>query len=176
MFKEKAVFLDRDGVINQAIVRDGKPYPPKSLKSLKIISGVNDSLQSLISNGWKVIVVTNQPDPARGFTSRREVEKINDHIKQVLSITEVFTCYHIDKDRCYCRKPKAGLLIFAAKKYKINLNNSYMIGDRWKDIEAGNRAGCKTFFIDYSYKEKKPVNFTYQVKSFNEAVKIILKN
>jgi len=175
MFKEKAVFLDRDGVINQGIVRDGKPYPPKNLKSLKIILGVNDSLQSLILNGWKIIVVTNQPDVARGFTFHKKVEKINNYIKHILPITEVFTCYHDDHDSCDCRKPKPGLLISAAKKYKINLNNSYMIGDRWKDIEAGNRAGCKTFFIDYAYKEKKPVNFTYRVKSLEEAVKIILK-
>ena len=172
---EKAVFLDRDGVINRAIIKNGKPYPPINLDSVEILTGVEKSLIALSALGWKIIVVTNQPDVARGIITKEEVEKINNYMKYLLPITDFYTCYHDDNDFCDCRKPKPSSLTCAAKNYNIDLNKSYMIGDRWRDIEAGNRAGCKTFFIDYSYSEKQPVNYTYRVKSLKEAVDIIIR-
>lgn len=171
---KKAVFLDRDGVINKAIIIDGKPYPPPSLDAVEILSEVKESMEALQNSNWMIFVVTNQPDVARGKISKEEVEKINNHLKNLLPIDELYTCYHDNNDFCDCRKPKPGVLTSVAKNNNIDLNNSYMIGDRWSDIEAGNRAGCKTFFIDYSYKEKKPSNYTFQVKSLKEAVDIIL--
>ena len=102
-----------------------------------------------------MIGITNQPDVARGTQTREIVEQINAFLLDRLPIEEIFVCYHDNHDQCDCRKPKPGLIIAAAQKYKIDLNNSFMIGDRWTDVEAGRRAGCKTFFIDYEYNEIK---------------------
>jgi len=173
---EKAVFLDRDGVLNRAFIKNGKPFPPYDLNNLEILEGVKDIIVDLKKSNWLVIVVTNQPDVARNITSKKDVEKINNYLKLILQFDEIYTCYHDNDDFCDCRKPKPGMLVTASRKNNIVLKNSYMVGDRWSDIEAGNKVGCKTIFIDYNYKEKKPVNFNYRVKSINEAAKIILKN
>jgi D-glycero-D-manno-heptose 1,7-bisphosphate phosphatase len=173
---QKAVFLDRDGVLNRSIIKDGKPYTPFDLDDLEILDGVKESIFALQEANWLVIIVTNQPDVARNKTSKDNVEKINKYLKSTLHFNEIYTCYHDDNDFCDCRKPKPGMLLAASKKKNINLKNSYMIGDRWSDIEAGNSAGCKTIFLDYNYKEKRPFNYKYKVKSLKEATNIILKN
>lgn len=170
----RAVFLDRDGVINRAVVRDGKPYPPANLAELEILPGVADALVALHEAGFLLIVVTNQPDVARGTTPMAVVEKINNHLVSCLPIDEFRTCYHDSADGCDCRKPLPGAIITAAGKHGIDLGESYMVGDRWRDIEAGQRAGCKTVFIDYGYEEKQPESVDYRVKSLQEASKIIL--
>ena len=172
----KAVFLDRDGVINRATVMNGKPYSPVGLNNLEILNGVKESITAMQNANWIVIVVTNQPDVARNKISKDDVEKINDYLKSTLLFNEIYTCYHDNNDFCDCRKPKPGMLLTASKKNNISLKNSYMIGDRWTDIEAGNRAGCTTIFVDYNYKEKRPFNYKYKVKSLKEATDIILKN
>jgi D-glycero-D-manno-heptose 1,7-bisphosphate phosphatase len=118
--------------------------------------------------------VTNQPDVARGTTSREAVEEINKHLALHLVIDEFYSCFHDSDDNCDCRKPKPGSLLAAAKKHSIDLGASYMVGDRWRDIEAGKQAGCKTIFIDYGYTEKQPGSFDYRVGSLLEASKIIL--
>ncbi len=166
--------MDRDGVINRAIVRDGKPYPPANLASLEIISGVADAMQLLHNAGWLLIVVTNQPDVARGATQLADVEAINLHLQQCLPIDEFRTCYHDSSDGCNCRKPLPGALIAAAYAHGIDLTSSYMVGDRWRDTEAGERAGCKTIFLDYGYDEKQPEKFNHRVRSLAEAADIIL--
>ena len=171
---QRAVFLDRDGVINRAVVRDGKPYPPFNLADLEILHGVADALQALRNEGWLLIVVTNQPDVARGTASLADVEAINLHLRQSLSIDEFRTCYHDSSDGCNCRKPLPGALLAAATAHGIDLPVSYMVGDRWRDIEAGKRAGCKTIFIDYGYAEKQPKKFNHRVRSLTEAANIIL--
>jgi len=170
----KAVFLDRDGVINRAVVRGGKPYPPANLAALEILPGVSGAMQSLHDAGWLLIVVTNQPDVARGTTSRADVESINQHLQQCLPIDEFRTCYHDGDDGCACRKPKPGALLAAAKTLDIDLAASYMVGDRWRDVEAGERAGCKPIFIDYGYAEKQPETVNHRVQSLTEAADIIL--
>jgi D-glycero-D-manno-heptose 1,7-bisphosphate phosphatase len=171
---KRAVFLDRDGVINRALVRDRKPYPPKNILELEILPGVVEALESLSDAGWVLVVVTNQPDVTRGVTNLVDVEKINNYIKRILPIHEFRTCYHDDHDGCSCRKPNPGALYAAAHVHNINLKSSYMIGDRWRDIEAGERAGCETIFIDYGYDEKQPKHFDHRVCSLAEAAKIIL--
>ena len=170
----KAIFLDRDGVINRALVRDGKPYPPADLASMEILPGVNEAMRALHDAGWLLIVVTNQPDVARGTTTRAEVEAINDHLQHTLPIDEFRTCYHDSDDGCDCRKPLPGLLLAAANNLDIDLTASYMVGDRWRDIEAGEHAGCKTIFIDYGYAEKQPTFVNLRVRSLLEAARIIL--
>lgn len=170
----QAVFLDRDGVINRAVVRDRKPYPPVNIAALEILPGVFSALKLLHNSGWLLIVVTNQPDVARGTALLADVESINLHLKQCLPIDEFRTCYHDTSDECNCRKPLPGALLDAANVHGINLPASYMVGDRWRDIEAGERAGCKTIFLDYDYDEKRPKKFDYRVHNLVEAAHIIL--
>jgi D-glycero-D-manno-heptose 1,7-bisphosphate phosphatase len=171
---QRAVFLDRDGVINRAVVRDGKPHPPATLAALEILPGVADAMQALHEAGWLLIVVTNQPDVARGTASLADVEAINLHLQECLPIDEFRTCYHDSSDGCNCRKPLPGALLAAASAYGIDLPASYMVGDRWRDTEAGERAGCKTIFIDYGYAEKQPEKFNHRVRNLTEAADIIL--
>lgn len=169
-----AVFLDRDGVINRAVVRDGKPYPPADLGELEILPGVAAALKALHDAGFMLIVVTNQPDVARGITPMAVVEGINNHLASRLPIDEFRTCYHDSGDGCECRKPRPGALMAAANQHGIDLARSFMVGDRWRDTEAGQRAGCKTLFIDYGYAEKQPDSVDHRVSSLQEAAKIIL--
>ncbi len=170
----RAVFLDRDGVINRAVVRDGRPYPPADLAGMEILPGVSDALAALHDAGFMLIVVTNQPDVARGTTPMAVVEKINNYLASCLPIDEFRTCYHDSGDGCDCRKPLPGALLAAARQHGIDLGKSYMVGDRWRDTEAGQRAGCKTIFIDYGYAEKQPESIDYRVRSLAEAAQIIL--
>jgi D-glycero-D-manno-heptose 1,7-bisphosphate phosphatase len=149
----KAVFLDRDGVINRPVVRDGKPYPPAGLHEFEILPGVPAALQSLRERGFWLCVVTNQPDVARGSQSQSVVEAMHDHLRSHLALDAFRVCYHDDADACDCRKPKPGLLLAAAVENGISLADSYMIGDRWRDIDCGHSAKCTTIFIDRGYKE-----------------------
>ena len=135
---------------------------------------VDQAILQLRNFGFFCIVITNQPDVARGKTSIKTVESMNQFLLKRLAIHEIISCYHDDHENCNCRKPKPGSLIAAALKYNIDLSKSFMVGDRWRDIEAGQNAGCKTFFIDYQYNEKQPSNPTYKVASLPDAVKIIL--
>ena len=153
----RAVFLDRDGVINEAVLRDGKPYPPNSVDTLVLLPGVPEALADLHAAGFLLLVVTNQPDVARRSQSQQTVERIHRYLLQTLPLDEIFTCWHDDGDACDCRKPAPGLLRTAAAKYGVDLNRSFMVGDRWRDVEAGRRAGCKTIWIDLGYLERKPV-------------------
>jgi D-glycero-D-manno-heptose 1,7-bisphosphate phosphatase len=172
--KNRAVFLDRDGVINRAIVRDGKPYPPSSIYELEIPQDVPEALNKLKAANYKIIVITNQPDVARGTTKRETVELIHAHMLKNLPIDSIRSCYHDSQDNCNCRKPQAGAILSAAIEFEVDLANSFMIGDRWRDIEAGQRAGCETLFIDYGYLETQPSSPNHIVKCLNEAIDIIL--
>ena len=171
---KKAVFLDRDGVINEAIVNNNKPYPPNDIASLKLIPKVTEALNNLHRAVFFLAVITNQPDVYRGKVKRESVEEINQFLTNNLPLDVFKTCYHDDNDFCSCRKPLPGSFLEVANEYKIDLKNSYMVGDRWRDIEAGIAAGCKTFFIDYQYDEKRPTYFDYKVSSLFEASTIIL--
>lgn len=177
MKKRKAVFLDRDGVLNQAIVRDGKPYTPASLAELVVTQDALPALKTLKAAGFMLIGATNQPDVARGTTSKAIVEEINTELMQQLPLDEIRVCFHDDADDCDCRKPKAGLLLQAAKEHDIELKDSVMIGDRWKDIAAGQAAGCKTIWINHSYQEPGPkVPPDYTAHSLQESAAWIIEN
>jgi D-glycero-D-manno-heptose 1,7-bisphosphate phosphatase len=170
-----AVFLDRDGVINSPTVRDGKPYPPHSLAELELLPGVYEALRALKARGYCLVVVTNQPDIARGTALRTVVDSMHNWLKSVLPLDAVLTCAHDDRDLCQCRKPLPGLITQAARELCVECKASYMIGDRWRDIEAGRRAGCKTFFIDRGYDEQPPESYDYRVNSLPDAARIILQ-
>jgi D-glycero-D-manno-heptose 1,7-bisphosphate phosphatase len=171
----RAVFLDRDGVIDRAVVRDGKPYPPSSMEELEILPGVGDALASLRDNGFKLIVVTNQPDVARGTQSREVVEAMHKWLCEQLPLDAIYACYHDNSDQCNCRKPAPGLLLHASDEYDIDLTASFMVGDRWRDIEAGKRAGCKTLFIDYGYDEQLSSEPDVVISSLMDAANWILR-
>jgi D-glycero-D-manno-heptose 1,7-bisphosphate phosphatase len=171
----KAVFLDRDGVINRAVVRDGKPHPPDSIEELEVLAGVSDALVKLRGAGFRLIVVTNQPDVARGTQSRDVVEAMHARLTAELAVDEVVTCYH-DGDACDCRKPKPGALVDAANRHGVELERSFMVGDRWRDIEAGQRAGCRCLFVDHGYAEQQPAGSFVRVPSLAAAAEWILEN
>lgn len=149
--KRRAVFLDRDGTLHAAIVRNGLPYPPDSIDDVVIFPGVPEALRTLRARGFLLIVVTNQPDVARGTRTRASVEAIDAHLSSLLPLTEIRVCY--DDKESFHKKPGPGMLLDAARDWEIDLARSYMMGDRWKDIEAGRAAGCRTLFIDHGYSE-----------------------
>ncbi|MCU1234205.1 MAG: D-alpha,beta-D-heptose 1,7-bisphosphate phosphatase [Candidatus Solibacter sp.] len=154
----EAVFLDRDGVLNLPVVREGRPYPPAMLAQLEIYPDAAAALTRLKQAGYLLIVVTNQPDVARGTQSPEAVDAINAAIGARLPIDEFLVCGHDDPDDCDCRKPKAGLVLRAAAAYGIDLRRSFLIGDRWRDIDCGASAGVRTVLIDRQYRERAPAN------------------
>lgn len=171
----RAVFLDRDGVLNATVLHDGKPHPPRSVADVQILPRVIEALQRLKEAGFVLIVVSNQPDVARGTTARATVEAINAHLANHLPIDRFIMCYHDAGHNCECRKPRAGMLLAGAKEFDVGLDVSYMVGDRWRDVGAGIAAGCKTIFIDYDYHEQQPESCDYRVSSLYEAATAILQ-
>lgn len=164
------MFLDRDGVLNAVVLRAGKPHPPATVEELTIYPDVLGALQRLKNAGFDLVVVTNQPDVARGTQARATVEAINNTLRARLPLDDIRVCYHDDADACDCRKPLPGLLT-AAPNY--DLARSYMIGDRWRDVDAGKSAGCRTVFIDRGYDERQPAADKH-VNSLGQAVDWIL--
>lgn len=154
----RAVFLDRDGVLNRAVVRDGKPHPPATLDQVQIYPDAPDALALLKQAGYLLIVVTNQPDVARGTQTRETVDSINAAIGAVLPIDEFLVCWHDDPENCNCRKPKPGLVLAAGASRQIDLARSFLIGDRWRDIDCGANAGVRTVLIDRQYRERQPAH------------------
>lgn len=144
---KRAVFLDRDGVLNRTLIRDGVARPPACLAELEILPGVPAALNALRASGYLLVVVTNQPDVARGNSPRSLVEGIHEQLRRALTLDAILTCFHDDADDCECRKPRPGLLLRAARDFGIELPLSAMVGDGWRDVEAGKRAGCATFLI-----------------------------
>ena len=171
-----AVFLDRDGVLNEALVRDGKPYPPATVADTKLIPDAAPALARLKALGLPLIVVTNQPDVSRGTQEISAIEAINDHLRRALPLDDFLTCTHDDRDNCACRKPKPGLILEGAARHHADPARSFMIGDRWRDIEAGKNAGCRTIWIDRGYRERAPEAPDARVASLSEAVEWILEH
>lgn len=154
--KKRAVFLDRDGVINQTIFRMGKPRAPYTLEEFSFLPGVPEAITFLRQEGFELIIVTNQPDVARGWVSREAVDIVNEYIGRELGISDIRACFHTEKDNCDCRKPRPGMLLEAAKEHNIDLENSYMVGDRESDVAAGKNAGCKTILISNGSEDGDP--------------------
>lgn len=170
----KAIFLDRDGVLNKPIIINGMPHSPKNLSETELLFGVKEACQQLINSGFLLICVTNQPNVSRGIQTIETINEINNWIKINLRLHSIRTCFHDNDDNCLCRKPKPGLLISAANDYNIDFTKSFMVGDRWRDIDAGSVVGCKTIFIDHNYNEPKPKS-DYTFLSLFDAIPTILK-
>jgi D-glycero-D-manno-heptose 1,7-bisphosphate phosphatase len=152
----KAVFLDRDGVLNRFTMRDGIPRPPAVLDELEVYPDAAEALRRLKQAGYLLIVVTNQPDIARGTQTRAVVDGINAALGAALPIDEFLVCAHDDAARCLCRKPKPGMVLEAAARHGVDLTESFLIGDRWRDIDCGAAAGVRTVFIERGYRERAP--------------------
>jgi D-glycero-D-manno-heptose 1,7-bisphosphate phosphatase len=174
--KQRAVFLDRDGVINRALERDAKPFPPRNLSEFEILPEVPAALKKLKAAGFLLVVATNQPDVGRGTLKQEIVEQIHAHMISQLPIDRVEVCFHSGKipNECDCRKPKPGMLLRAARELNIDLQQSWMVGDRWRDVDCGHNTGCKTIFIDYGYAEELKQRPDFTVKNLAEAADIIL--
>lgn len=174
----RAVFLDRDGVINKSVIRDGLPYPPKGLEDFEVIPGVPEACRKLKQAGFLLIVATNQPDVGRGTTPMGLVEAMHAKMmKAVPVIDRIEVCYHPGKgiSDCDCRKPKPGMLTRAARALGIDLKQSWMVGDRWRDIDCGHAAGCRTVYVAGGHAEELKQIPDFQAKSLAEAADIILQ-
>lgn len=170
-----AVFLDRDGVLNAATEVDGVPRPPGGVESAVLLEGVEEACRRLRGQGILLIVVTNQPDIARGRVPRKTVDGINAWLTERLGLDAVFVCPHDDDDHCACRKPKPGLLFDAARRFSIDLSRSTMVGDRWRDIDAGAAAGVSTVFVDHGYSERQPTSPDITVSGLLDAVDFVCR-
>jgi D-glycero-D-manno-heptose 1,7-bisphosphate phosphatase len=176
MPQKPAVFLDRDGTLNESIVRDGKPYAPDHVKDFHIIEGVPAACKALKDAGFLLVVATNQPEVGRGTVSRGNIEEIHrDLIEKIPQIDRVEVCYDPGRgETSLRRKPAPGMVLDAAKELDINLSRSWMVGDRWRDVDCGKAANVRTIFIDWGYKEDNDAIADYTVKTFQEAARIII--
>lgn len=171
---KRAVFLDRDGVLNRAVVREGKAFSPSTLAEFEVMPDAAACLDELKRLGFLVIVVTNQPEVARGTLAPAALEEMHAVLRAQLPLDDILCCLHDDAAGCECRKPRPGLLLDAARRHGIDLAGSFMVGDRWRDIEAGAAAGCRTVWIDYGYRERPPaVEAGARVRSLAEGVEWI---
>jgi D-glycero-D-manno-heptose 1,7-bisphosphate phosphatase len=173
----RAVFLDRDGVINRALERDAKPYPPTNLSEFEILPDVPAACAKLKDAGFLLVVATNQPDVGRGTLSQETVTEIHAHMTAQLPIDRVEVCFHSGNGEsiCDCRKPKPGMLVRAARELGIDLTQSWMVGDRWRDVDCGHAAGCKTIFIDRGYAEELKEKPDFSARNLGDAANIILR-
>ena len=170
----RAVFLDRDGVLNRVRVEDGIPRPPAGLGELELLPGVPEALALLAQHELLLLVVTNQPDVARGRVSRDAVEDIHARLKATLPLHDVLVCYHDDADGCDCRKPRPGLLLRAAAAFGLDLPRSFLVGDRWKDVAAGQLAGCTTFLLAGPHSERGRCHPDHEAGDLLDASRAIL--
>ena len=169
------VLLDRDGVLNDVLIRDGKGYPPPSAAALRIYPEAPSALAALRGAGLPIVVVTNQPDVGRGKQTREAVDAIHALLRQRLPIDAIEACFHAQDAGCGCRKPGTRMLHAAAARFGLDLRRSFLVGDRWSDIEAGRRVGCTTFWIDRGYREPAPEHPDHVVRDVGEAARIIVR-
>lgn len=178
--KQPAVFLDRDGVINKPLIREGLPHTPICVEDFELYEDVPTGCARLADAGYLLVVVTNQPDAARGMQTRDAVDAMHKKLMELLpQIARIEVCWHAGAkwaDPCDCRKPRPGMVLRAAKTLDIDLGNSFLIGDRWRDIDCGNLAGCRTIFVDRDYAEALRQAPDWSVRSFGQAVEVICAN
>jgi D-glycero-D-manno-heptose 1,7-bisphosphate phosphatase len=170
----RAIFLDRDGVLVIPEFRDGRSFAPRNLDDFRLYPGVSESARRLKNAGYKLVVVTNQPDVGNGLVDRVVVDKMHQKLRHAVPVDAIEVCYHTSADNCDCRKPKPGMLLRAAQRMNLDCRRSIMVGDRWSDVEAAKAAGCKSIFIDLKYRDRRPIQPDFVVSSFTHAVDVIL--
>jgi D-glycero-D-manno-heptose 1,7-bisphosphate phosphatase len=175
LVKARAVFLDRDGVLIRTDVRDGRPFAVSKASDLEVLAEAPAAVASLKALGFLTIVATNQPDIATGKMVQAELDAMHRGLAGSMRLDDILVCPHVDADQCMCRKPKPGLLLEAARRHNIDLKTSFMVGDRWRDVEAGRAAGCITIFVDRGYREAMRGPADHVVADVGEAAKIIAR-
>ena len=168
----KAIFLDRDGVIIKAPTINKKPKSIKKLNELKFIKGIKTFCRHYQKKKYFLIMVTNQPEVRRKKNSKKNIIQINNFIQKKLKLDKVYVCYS-DNDRSFYRKPNPGMVLKSKSKYKLNLKKSFIIGDRWRDVGVGYKTGCISILIDRKYDEKMTFKPNYVVKKIKDIYKII---
>lgn len=164
-----AVFFDRDGTLIETDVKDGRPIARNDPTSVALVAGAVEICRELAAHGVMLFLVTNQPDVSRGKVTLSAVSEINELVSERCGLTAVESCTHDDVDDCRCRKPRPGMILDLASKYHLNLASSVMVGDRWRDVETGERAGCRTILINHGYDEGVACVPTWEVHSLVEA-------
>ena len=177
--RKRAVFLDRDGVLNRPVVRDGRPFPPAQIDEFELYPEAVNACAQLKAAGFLLVVVTNQPDVGRGTQSRETVEAMHAKLRTAIpSVDAIEVCFHAGASQgapCDCRKPKPGMLLRAAAALDIELSESFLIGDRWRDVDCAHAAGCRAVFIDHGYREELKEKPEFTVSTLSEAVRTILE-
>jgi D-glycero-D-manno-heptose 1,7-bisphosphate phosphatase len=169
----RAVFLDRDGVINRSPCIDGKPYAPRRFEDFRLLPGAAAAVSDLKRAGFLAIVVTNQPDVGNGLMAREALDAMHARLVRSVAVDAVLVCPHRQNEGCECRKPKPGLIRRAIAQFAIEPSASYLIGDRWSDVAAGKAAALTTIFVDRGYAEARPQRSDLVVKSLAEAARLI---
>ena len=169
--KNKAVFFDRDGVLNHLVKRDGSSYSPQKFEDFHIVDEAKEVVNIIKEMGFLTIIVSNQPDISRGKLKQSESDKMTDKLFEKLSIDDVLYCTHDDNNDTGCRKPAPGLFFTAQKKYNIDFNKSFMIGDTWKDVEAAKSAGISMILINKDYNQD--LKNVIRVSRLSEVVSLI---
>ncbi|NBB14416.1 HAD-IIIA family hydrolase [Caulobacter sp. SLTY] len=151
MSGRRAIFLDRDGVLNAVVWRDGKPASPRSPLEWEAAIDAAPALAALREAGFLLLVVTNQPDVRRSLMSQATLDAIHDKLREQLSVDDLIACVHDDRDACACRKPRPGMLLTLAERWGVDLAESWMVGDQDRDIACGRAAGCRTLLLTRPY-------------------------
>ena len=146
-----AIFLDRDGVLNDVVWRDGRPASPRSAAELRIADGAAEAVEAFRAAGYLTFVVTNQPDVRRGRMTAEALDDVHAALDEVLAVDEIRACLHDDADACDCRKPKAGMVLDLAARWGVDLSASWMVGDMDRDIQSGRAAGVRTVLLARPY-------------------------
>jgi D-glycero-D-manno-heptose 1,7-bisphosphate phosphatase len=171
-----AVFLDRDGTLNVQVIRAGRPYAPERLEDFRLFDGAAAGCRALKAAGFLLVVATNQPDVGRGLVAQAVIESMHAELRrQIPEIDRVEVCYDPGRgEASRRRKPAPGMLLDAARDLAIDLARSWMVGDRWRDVECGKAAGVRTVLIDFGYDEAIPAPPDLTVRTFPEAVQAVL--
>jgi D-glycero-D-manno-heptose 1,7-bisphosphate phosphatase len=177
--RKSAVFLDRDGVLNRTVVRDGRPFPPARIEEFEIYPDAFSACTQLKAGGFLLVVITNQPDVGRGTQSRDIIEAMHAKLRAAIpALDAIEVCFHAGAahgEPCECRKPKPAMLLRAAAALHIDLRGSFLIGDRWRDVDCAHAAGCRAVFIDRGYRETLREKPEFTVANLSDAVSTILK-
>lgn len=170
----RSVFLDRDGVINKVVMRGGKPTSPRQIEEFEIEPGVEDALNRLRVHRFRLFVVSNQPELARGLLTEKSLRMMTERLMNTLPLEDFRICPHDDSDRCACRKPEPGMLIDLARSHEVSLSESYIVGDTWKDTIAGRSAGCHSIILDRPYNRDAPAD--WRVPDIKHAADLICRS